>query len=144
VIVLQRLIQTDAVGKGQNRFIARMRKLRSWFKANPCAPDTEGHIGSMVKLQRFSEFQTCSGVVLTVQGPRKCAAGRSSTHTLHHHPLNPMTLTVDVQPDFVSDGDIGHGGNLDVGIPSFGIHGEPGLCSRLPDFGNRDHFVFFN
>ena len=55
-----------------------------------------------------------------------------------------MANAVNVQPDLVTDGNVGDGGYLDVGVAGFRVGCQPGLRARLADSGDRDHLVFLD
>src|ERR1035441_5023143 len=55
--------------------------------------------------------------------------------------LNPMADSVDVQPDFVTDRDVGGGRYLDVGCTGGRVRSEVSLRSRLADRCDRGYFV---
>src|ERR1700733_12999324 len=51
--------------------------------------------------------------------------------------FDSVANTVDIEPDFVADGDIGEGGHLYVGGSGRRIRREIGLCARFTDRGYR-------
>ncbi len=55
--------------------------------------------------------------------------------------LDPMADAVDVQPDLVTDRDVGDGRHLDVGRAGGRVRPQEGLRARLADRGDRGHLV---
>src|SRR5581483_8398116 len=72
---------------------------------------------------------------------REIRASRLGAHTRDFDVLDSVSVTLDVQPDLVTDGDVGDRSHLDIGRAGGRIRSQVGLRARLPDGRDRDNFV---
>ena len=97
----------------------------------------------MVELQRGGQVEA-RAQFLALQRTAEGIAHRLRADARDRDRLDPMSDAVDVQPDLVTDRDVGDGGYLDVGVAGFRVRRQPGLRARLADRGDRDHFVLLH
>ncbi len=116
-----------ANGGDRNSFLARRRADRNLvtYRKTLCSADVDpGRAG----VRRGGE------ICLT----RRCADMR------HGHGFDSMSDTVDIQPDLVTDRNIGVGCYFDVARSGMRVHREIGLCARLADCRHLGHLVLLH
>src|SRR5438128_12669522 len=92
-------VEGDAAAHCLHGLVTRVREACRWAEGDTGAPVAEGKIGGVVELQRGGQGEAGSA--------RAGGADRGDGDVLD--------LPADVQPDRVTDRDLGGGRNLDVG-----------------------------
>ena len=135
------LVELYRIDEGEYRLIGGMVETGGGLESDTAAVDTVRHVGGVEILQRLLEVDARTGILVRTERSVEGIAGGRGTDSLDRNPLDAVTFTVDVETNLVTDGNVGGGGKLDIGLAGICIHGEIRLGAGLSDLGDGYDFI---
>ena len=138
---LERLLEFQREAEREDRLVAVVRELRRGFEGDTRAAHAVRHVGGVGELQRLGDVQARARILVRAQrAVQRVARGRRA-HGRNRHSLDAVSLAIDVQPDAVAHGNVRRGGDLDVGVAGFCVHGQIPLGAGLAHLGHGHDLV---
>ena len=142
VVGCEGLVKLDRIDKCEHGLVGRMVETGGGLEGDTAAIHAVRHVGRVEILQRLLQVDTGTGILVRTERSVKGVANGRSADGLDRHPLDAVSLAVDVETDTVAYGNVGGGGKLDVGLSGIGVHGQVCLGTGFADLGDGHDLIF--